>query len=340
MRCRGLAPERRVEIGIAHRRDDHRVPAGEHGHRRDERAGRGRVDEIGEHEDQRPLAPAHACGTRGRSRCRRRSARRRGSCARRPARRATRSRAATADRGVEHGRPRTGRRARRRRARPSSTASTAASSRVVRGVERRRHQAARVEQAHDVAVLFDAVLVAHRPADALGRRPVDLADVVVGLVVADRLELGSEPERPARAQAGIAELARGAARPRGAARRRRRGTRGAAPAVAGERARARARAARGAGPPPAGEPRRRGGARSRRASSAPRPTDGSISTSAGWAWRISIAAGRRGVGLDRAAAAATPRENVRGTVRRTRSRWRASAMSTTVAITTSADQSE
>ena len=87
------------------------------------------------------------------------------------------------------------------------TASTAASSRVRARVERRRHEAARVEQAHDVAVLLDAVHVAHRPAGALGRGPVDLAHVVVGEVVADRLELGAEPERSAGAQARIAEPA-------------------------------------------------------------------------------------------------------------------------------------
>ena len=73
--------------------------------------------------------------------------------------------------------------------------------------DRRGHQPAGVEQAHDVAVLLDAVLVAHRPADARGRLPVDLADVVVGQVVAHRLELGSQPERPSGAQARIAEPA-------------------------------------------------------------------------------------------------------------------------------------
>ena len=72
-------------------------------------------------------------------------------------------------------------------------------------VEWRVHQPAGIEQAHDVAVLLDAVLVAHRPAGTRGREPVDLADVVVGEVVADRFEVGPEPERPARAQTGIAE---------------------------------------------------------------------------------------------------------------------------------------
>ena len=73
--------------------------------------------------------------------------------------------------------------------------------------QRRGHEPARVEQAHDVAVLLDAVLVAHRAPDAFGRLPVDLAHVVVGEVVAHRLELGAEPERAARAQPGIAEAA-------------------------------------------------------------------------------------------------------------------------------------
>ena len=46
----------------------------------------------------------------------------------------------------------------------------AASSRVMRSRQRRGHQAAGVEQAHDVAVLFDAVLVAHRAAHPRGGR--------------------------------------------------------------------------------------------------------------------------------------------------------------------------
>ena len=73
--------------------------------------------------------------------------------------------------------------------------------------DRRRHQPARVEQADDVAVLLDAVLVAHRPAHARGREPVDLPHVVVGEVVAHRLEVGAESERPARAATGLAEPA-------------------------------------------------------------------------------------------------------------------------------------
>ena len=83
--------------------------------------------------------------------------------------------------------------------------------RVERGVEpgavadRRRHQPSGVEEAHDVAVLLDAVLVAHRPTGARRRRPVHLADVVVGLVVAHGLELGAEPERAACEQPGVAE---------------------------------------------------------------------------------------------------------------------------------------
>ena len=49
-------------------------------------------------------------------------------------------------------------------------------------------------------------LLIGRPS-AFGRRPVDLADVVVGQVVAHRLELGAEPERTAGAQPGVAEAA-------------------------------------------------------------------------------------------------------------------------------------
>src|SRR5204862_5472107 len=70
--------------------------------------------------------------------------------------------------------------------------------------QRRGHEPAAVDDADDVAVLLDAVLVAHRAPHARGRRPVDLADVVVGEVVADRLELRPEPERAARLAAGLA----------------------------------------------------------------------------------------------------------------------------------------
>ena len=71
--------------------------------------------------------------------------------------------------------------------------------------ERRRHQAAGVEHAHDVAVLLHPVLIAHGPPHARRRAPVDLAEVVVGEVVADRLEVGAEPERAPREAARVAE---------------------------------------------------------------------------------------------------------------------------------------
>ena len=87
-------------------------------------------------------------------------------------------------------------------------------SRVERGVEPRavgkrgRHQAAAVDDADHVPVALDPVLVAHRPSEASRRAPVHLAEVVVGDVVADRLELGAEAERPAPAEALVPELAR------------------------------------------------------------------------------------------------------------------------------------
>ena len=65
--------------------------------------------------------------------------------------------------------------------------------------ERRSRQPAAVDEAHDVAVSLDPVLIRHRSAHPLGRPPVDLTDVVVVLVVAHRLELRSEAERPATA---------------------------------------------------------------------------------------------------------------------------------------------
>ena len=72
-------------------------------------------------------------------------------------------------------------------------------------LERRRHQAPGVEQQHHLAVLLDAVLVAHRPPRAVRGAPVDLARVVVGRVVADRLEVRAEAERAARQAALLAE---------------------------------------------------------------------------------------------------------------------------------------
>ena len=74
--------------------------------------------------------------------------------------------------------------------------------------DRRRHQPAGVEQADDIAVSLDPVLIAHRPSHPRGRPPVQLPDVVVGRVLADRLEVGAEAERPARELARMArELA-------------------------------------------------------------------------------------------------------------------------------------
>ena len=74
-------------------------------------------------------------------------------------------------------------------------------------LQRRAHQAPGVDQQHHLAVLLDAELVAHRPPEPVGRAPVDLPHVVVGRVVADRLEVGAEPERPARQPALLAEAA-------------------------------------------------------------------------------------------------------------------------------------
>jgi hypothetical protein len=51
-------------------------------------------------------------------------------------------------------------------------------------------------------------LVAHRPPEAGRRAPVHLAEVVVGDVVANRLELGAEAERSASAEALVPELPR------------------------------------------------------------------------------------------------------------------------------------
>ena len=141
-----------------------------------------------------------------------------------------------------------------------------------RGGQRRGGQAPGVDHDHHVAVLLDAVLVAHRPPQAGGRAPVDLADVVVGQVVAHQLELGARGRagrgrrRPGRGSGPGARRARAGGRPAGRGRRRPRRAPGAV-VPGGEperpgRARADGRAARGA----------RGGARagSRRARRRPR----------------------------------------------------------------------
>ena len=80
-------------------------------------------------------------------------------------------------------------------------------SRARCGADRGGHQPAGVDAADDGAVLLDPVLVAHRAAGAGGGPPVDLADVVVGHVVPDRLEVGPEPERAPGEDAGVPEPA-------------------------------------------------------------------------------------------------------------------------------------
>ena len=72
-------------------------------------------------------------------------------------------------------------------------------------VEWRRREPPGVEQEQQVAVLLEPVLVAHRPPEACRRAPVDLADVVVGLVVADQLELRAQTERAAGRRALVPE---------------------------------------------------------------------------------------------------------------------------------------
>ena len=57
-RSRARATTASSQVGIGDRRDDDRVPAGEHRHRREQRT-RGRlVDEVGEHDDEPALAAA------------------------------------------------------------------------------------------------------------------------------------------------------------------------------------------------------------------------------------------------------------------------------------------
>ena len=47
-----------------------------------------------------------------------------------------------------------------------------------------------------LSLALDAELIRHRVPDALGGAPVDLSDVVVVVILAHRLELGAQPERP------------------------------------------------------------------------------------------------------------------------------------------------
>ncbi len=151
-------------------------------------------------------------GTRGRGRCRPAAAPRRARRARPPCR--PRAGAAAGDGSPSRRRSRrSGRPARRRRGATIVTASTAASSRVSVAVDGRARRAGSgaamsrpASSRHTTSRSCSiAVLVAHRPPDARGRRPVDLAHVVVGQVVAHRLELGAEPERAAGTQARVAE---------------------------------------------------------------------------------------------------------------------------------------
>ena len=137
----------------------------------------------------------------------------------------------------------------------SSATSATGGGRIDGGVEpgavaeRRRHQAADVEHAHDVAVLLHPVLVAHRSSHARRGAPVDLADVVVGQVVADRLEVGAEPERPRVSRPGrgsgpAGPRARAATPPAGRGTRALRPARrpaGTRPSPSGPRTRRRAR---------------------------------------------------------------------------------------------------
>lgn len=59
---------------------------------------------------------------------------------------------------------------------------------------RRGHQAAGVHDAHEIPILFDPVMVGHRAPNPGRGYPVHLSDVVVLRVVANGLELRTEPE--------------------------------------------------------------------------------------------------------------------------------------------------
>ncbi len=194
---------------VGRARDDDRVAAREDRDGRDQRARGGLLEQVAEDDDERALGALGAAEgelvvavERARLEVEQR------------AHDGLAAGAARLERGRgprRRTRPRRcGRRARRRRTRAPTAASREASSTVMPvRPERRGREAARVEQEQQVAVLLEPVLVAHRPPEPRRRAPVDLADVVVGLVVADQLELGAEAERAARGRALVAEAPAG-----------------------------------------------------------------------------------------------------------------------------------
>ena len=200
-----LAAHGRVEVGVGGSGHRDRVPARQHRERLHERLRRRLLQQIGQDEHEGALDAADlregelvvALDRHGLEvEQRRHDVSRAGPPRRQGAEHLAgeRDRAAAVAQHVRHGRDR--------------------DSRVERGVEpravgeRSRHQPAAVDDADDVPVALDPVLVAHRPPEAGRRAPVHLAEVVVGDVVADRLELGAEAERPAPAEALVPELAR------------------------------------------------------------------------------------------------------------------------------------
>ena len=194
----------RVEVGVAHRGDEHDVAAREHRHRVDERPRRRLLEQVAEDDDQRALGALDGLegelvvGVDG-ARLEVEQRAHDGVAARAPRRQAAADAVVEGDDAAavaDHvGDERDG----------DGGVDRGVEPRAV--LERRGHQAAGVDQQHHLAVLLDAELVAHRPPEPVGRAPVDLAQVVVGRVVADRLEVGAEPERPARQPALLAEAA-------------------------------------------------------------------------------------------------------------------------------------
>ena len=178
--------------------------------------------------------------------------------------------------------------------------------------ERRRHQAAGIEQELELARLLEPVLVCHRATGPLCRRPVDAPDVVVRRPLAHRLEVGSEPERSPSPRAGIEQppLTRGEREP---PRRHEVGVDeqlgGSAPAAVGG-AETAAAPRRGSRPPAA-----RGG-RDRVAISSPSiasvPSLGVNATPAGVTWR-SATAWAAGTAAAIASRTGDPREMICGT---------------------------
>ncbi len=317
------------ERGVRRAGDEHRVLAGEHRNGADERPGGGLLEQVGEDDHERALLALGApegllvvAVDRGRLEVEERADDRLAALAG--------GRERVADLGVE-------------RHRAGAVAELVGDERERGGgveggvedrrvVQRRGGQAAGVDQQQQVAVLLEPVVVAHRAPEPRGRPPVDLADVVVGLVVADQLELGAQAERSAGGRALLAEAAAGPRRARAVARCAGRGRPGRRGSRSPDGPSGRASAARSRAWRPPGACGARGARRRRSRRAAASPSLGCTTSAAGAAWRtrtVPPAGGSAAI----SSLVGTPRESTSGTVRLTSGRRLAARASTATAAT-------